>query len=488
MGDRRAAHGMLALNDAQWRDMVETMADGFVVAEVLRDSAGGVADWRFVYVNRAFAIMTDRAPAELVGCTFTELFPHAERDWVSMLAGVVDTGGQANIQRRLDARPCWFEARSNRLDEDRFAFVFRDTTDEVQAQRRRDAVIAIGDALRDLPTIAQMTRVAATIVGQTLDVTRAGYGRMDADARTVDVEPDWTAPGIKSITGHYRFEDFGHIRDDLARGEVLVIQDVRTDPRTAHDPAPLQSVDVCALVNVPVKERGKPVAILIVHDNKPRRWAERELAFLRNVADRIESGVARLHAEAQRHVLSQELSHRLKNTMAMVHAVAAQTLKGAADRTAMEVFEGRLDALARAHGLLFTNDWASADLGEVIRRGLSAFARDGQVVIAGPPVLLGSDAALSAAMLVHELATNATKYGALSTISGHLDISWEVAGGDLVLRWRESGGPIVVPPTRRGLGSRLIGSGLGGGGVELDYAPAGLYAILRSPLERLSAG
>ncbi|WP_398477813.1 sensor histidine kinase [Tardiphaga sp.] len=194
-------------------------------------------------------------------------------------------------------------------------------------------------------------------------------------------------------------------------------------------------------------------------------------------------------ADQQMRLLNEELGHRMNNAMALVQAIASQTLRSVQERDAVEAFERRLDALSRAHHVLEQQSWASAALRTVIAGVLAAHADKARVKLDGPEIALDPKAALSLSMLLHELATNAVKYGALGDNSGHVAVSWRTENGTLVLDWRESGGPAVTAPTRKGLGTRLIDLGIAGsGGVTKSYDADGFHATFRAPLEKVEYG
>jgi PAS domain S-box-containing protein len=204
---------------------------------------------------------------------------------------------------------------------------------------------------------------------------------------------------------------------------------------------------------------------------------------------------------AQEHLrlLVDELNHRVKNTLAVVQSISAQTLRAASSPADAHLrFEGRLQALARAHDILTAEFWHGAELGQVALAAVAPHAgRPGRRLQAsGPAVMLEPRTALSLAMAFHELATNALKYGALSSPDGHVELSWSLrdeaegpgGGARLDIVWRESGGPAVAAPSRKSFGSRLIERSLAsepGGRVAFDYRPEGLVctlsAIVRSP-------
>ncbi|SDM55770.1 PAS domain S-box-containing protein [Methylobacterium phyllostachyos] len=205
---------------------------------------------------------------------------------------------------------------------------------------------------------------------------------------------------------------------------------------------------------------------------------------------------ARKQAEADQDILNRELSHRLKNTLALVQSIASQTLRNAPNvEAAREALASRLIALGKAHDILLAGHTESAGVAAVVQGALDLHA-DGadRFRVSGPSLLVDPAAALSLALMLHELATNAAKYGALSNATGYVEVKWHVEPSDdgdwFKLVWRECGGPPVVAPTRRGFGSRLIERGLSGavgGDVGLDFDPKGLMCTLAAPLARFRA-
>jgi len=198
----------------------------------------------------------------------------------------------------------------------------------------------------------------------------------------------------------------------------------------------------------------------------------------------------RRQAEDRQRLMLNELNHRVKNTLAAVQSIAHQTLRSARTPAEFkEAFEARLLALSETHNLLTRENWQGARLREVIHNELGALGGDGQTILeGGPDIQLSPKAAVAVSLAIHELATNAVKYGALSVARGILTIAWSVRDGNLELDWREANGPPVSPPVRRGFGSRLLEHGLAaelGGSVTLDYREQGVACFIRLPMSAL---
>lgn len=201
--------------------------------------------------------------------------------------------------------------------------------------------------------------------------------------------------------------------------------------------------------------------------------------------------VSRDHTELeagrqQQTLLNGELAHRIKNTMSVVQAIAYQTLSKVADQDAVKAFEDRLAALSRSHDVLTGLSWSAARIDDLARAALATFD-EARFDIDGPDVEIGPRATLSLSLMLHEMATNAVKYGSLSVPGGRVVLHWKVTDRDgeqkLDLSWSERGGPPAVEPTRKGFGSRIIRMGLSGsGGVEVHYGTQGLTVDASAPL------
>ncbi len=200
----------------------------------------------------------------------------------------------------------------------------------------------------------------------------------------------------------------------------------------------------------------------------------------------------RKRAEETQRLLIDELNHRIKNTLATVQAIASQTLRRTSSPQAFVTsFNGRIHALARAHGLLTGSSFQGAEVLQLVRDQLMLGGEDdNRIVWSGPSLVLDAQVALHLALVLHELGTNARKYGALSSPRGKVEVSWELVahgGRNLILVWQESGGPPVTAPSSHGFGSILIEQSLQahGGQVSTTYAESGLNCRINLPLPDL---
>ncbi|MCW1427590.1 HWE histidine kinase domain-containing protein [Novosphingobium sp. JCM 18896] len=233
---------------------------------------------------------------------------------------------------------------------------------------------------------------------------------------------------------------------------------------------------------------GELLGMISTHWSEPHEPTERDLRLLdilaRQAADLLERTIAEeklrereqelkrncavlRETEALQRMLTGELSHRVKNMLATVQAIASQTLRNCEDPAEfVESFGGRIQSMSRVHSQLSTNEWKATQLHDVVRDQMKLGPVDEtQISATGPNVDLGAAIVPQVAMILHELGTNSLKYGALSASEGSVSIDWSVSGQTLKLRWAERGGPSVNAPIRRGFGTRLIEAsarGIGG--------------------------
>lgn len=233
----------------------------------------------------------------------------------------------------------------------------------------------------------------------------------------------------------------------------------------------------------------------IVRPDASIRWVEGAATFLfgedgeprRMVGTNVDVTERKVAEEHQR-LLINELNHRVKNTLAIVQGIAWQSFRaGGVPVSARDAFEGRLTALAAAHDVLTRQNWEAGSVLHIVAEATAPHhAGDGRLTAEGPSVDLAPKTAVALALAMHELATNAVKYGALSTGAGRVEVRWAIEAGVLKLSWREIGGPpVVAHGIQRGFGARLLEQGLAGeldGSVTLEFRPEGLLCRMEAPL------
>ncbi|NIX76930.1 PAS domain-containing protein [Microvirga sp. c23x22] len=200
----------------------------------------------------------------------------------------------------------------------------------------------------------------------------------------------------------------------------------------------------------------------------------------------------RVWAEEYQQLLINELNHRVKNTLATVQSIVSQTLRHATNQAeARKAIEQRLAALSRTHDMLIRENWKGAEIRQLVAQTLEPFQSGAhkRFNVAGPELKLSSRTALDLSLTLHELATNAVKYGALSNDAGRIEVIWSVDGSTdpphLRLRWEEEGGPPAHPPDRKGFGSRLIERSLArdlDGEVAIEFRPRGVVCTIEAPI------
>lgn len=230
---------------------------------------------------------------------------------------------------------------------------------------------------------------------------------------------------------------------------------------------------------------GRPERAWFTFCYSPLRLADGTVA---GMMDTVMETTATVRARADLKVLNDELRHRLKNTLATIQALARGTLKGAGERPAFDALLDRIVAMGAAHDVLFRAGWTAATVDEVVRATLAASID--RIDIDGPSVLVGGRAAVALSLVLHELATNAAKYGALAAPNGRVALSWRVdeAAGRFAIHWREVGGRGARAPTRTSFGTRLIDMGLSQRGtVVRRYLASGFEADIEAPVADLLA-
>ncbi|WP_076997745.1 response regulator [Variovorax sp. KK3] len=181
-----------------------------------------------------------------------------------------------------------------------------------QAERRRVALIELGDRIRDLDEPSEIAFIASEMLGGMLEVDRAGYGLVDKSAETITIERDWCAPGVASLAGRLNFRDYGSYIDDLRRGITVAFADARDDLRTRDNASALEAINARAVVNMPLTEREGLVGLLYLNHGAVRPWSADELDYVREVGERIRTAIARREAQMELQALAASLERQVE--------------------------------------------------------------------------------------------------------------------------------------------------------------------------------
>ncbi|MCY1646860.1 PAS domain-containing protein [Caulobacter sp. SL161] len=417
--------------------------------------------------TRAIFGLTEHEPPSTA--RFLSLVHPDDRDAVrDAMAAATDPGGPGTINldyrihRANDDALRWIEVFGQAFFENgvctRFVGVVSDVTD------RREAV-------------DRLVRQEETL---RLAIDAADVGTWDHDLETDDIRLSDRCYAMFGVTPgepitRETLTPFAHPAD---------VQRVQDAVERALDPAVRAdyAIEFRANGRDDHVERWLSAKGKVIFDDEGR--ARRFLGAVVNITERK-------RAELHLRLLVNELNHRVKNSLATIQAIAAQSFNGQRDMDeAKEAFSNRIVALAEAHDLLTRENWEGAEMHDVASRVAVLHGGSARFELSGPSIRLSPKTALSLSMALHELATNAVKYGALSTQDGRIQIAWDLApetgAPRLDLTWTERGGPPVTPPQRRGFGSRLIERGLAAelaGAAVIDFQPEGVVCRIRALLE-----
>lgn len=423
------------------------------IRAIISQSATGIVqyelDGRFSLVNRRFCEIVGYSESELFDLRMQDItYPDDQRDTIQLFETMLATGESFEIEQRYirkDGSLVWVTNSASGV---------RDRS----AGRIRRAVSVVTD-ISERKRAQEVERRLAAIIASSDDAI------LSTDLNMMITS--WNT-GAERLYGHSPEEAIGQsvmmlVPDDRSEEEPAILAQIRAGQKvepyeTKRRRKNGQLVDVLLSVSPIYDTYGRIVgASKIAHDISAKKEAE--------------------HLQS---VLVGELNHRVKNVLATVMAISRQTLgRDDVDKASVETFDARLASMARAHDLLIHGKWEEADLMAVISQALSPYPRE-RFEISGPAIKLAPRTVVSISLALHELATNAAKYGALSVPEGHVAIIWYSEAGDtdrLKLRWQETGGPTVKAPTRKGFGSRLIENLLAAelnGKVNISYEPGGL--------------
>ena len=374
------------------------------------------------------------------------------------------------------------------------ATICRDITQRKQA----DAIIAAD--LRDMTLLNQLSnrlvressdhdRNLNAVVDTAIAITGADKGNLQLLDSTT---------GALTIAAQCGFEEpflkfFASVRDDasacataMRSGERVIVEDVQQSEIFAGQPSKDVLIDagVCAVTSTPLlASTGNLLGMISTHFATPHRPNERELHLMDLLARQVADYLERKRADEIEKTLVREIEHRSNNLLAVIQTIASRSLSGNYTLAqAKETFEARLQALARTNRQLTKSNWTGANLDELVRLESQPFAE--RITVEGINVMIGPQYAQNFSLALHELSTNAAKYGALSNGSGKVSVSWTITpqgnNHKLKFKWQESGGPPVVAPTVHGFGTTLIKSTFPN--ARTEYAVEGLSCEIDIPI------
>ena len=413
-------------------------------------------NWRLVLLNDAAVAFFRQPRSEMVGRTFEEIFPNAYEisPFIPLLEGAMTRGESGRMTGPSGVRSDRIiELRAAPLGGGSIGVALSDITERVRAEQ---AIMEYRERLE--------LAVGAHQIGIfDWDVPNARVIWSPELETIFGLEPGTFEGTPETFQSRVLPEDFARAtaqtEADMARGLDLIKYDFR-----------IRRADRAI--------RWIEGAARIMFD--ANRTPVRIVGTNVDVTDRKD-------AELHQQLLINELNHRVKNTLAIVQAIAWQSFRsGGMTRGARESFEGRIAALAAAHDVLNRQNWVGGSISQIVAVAVAPHdPGDGRVCISGPQVQLEPKMAVALALAMHELATNAVKYGALSGLDGRVEIRWTVEGGALSLVWRETGGPAPPSEIRLGFGGRLLKQGLAeelDGTVQLDFRPEGLVCTVEARL------
>ncbi|NLS06253.1 PAS domain S-box protein [Rhizobium sp. P32RR-XVIII] len=431
---------------------------------IFSQSAAGIAlgepTGELVSVNQRFCDIVGHPAEQLIGTRMQDITYRDDLPEHARLFGrLVETGESFNIEKRYirgDGSLIWVadSVSAIRDEQGRISKAVAITIDITERKRTQEVE-------RHLASMIASSNDA--ILGIDLEMTITSWNA--AAARLYGYsEEEVIGQSVLTLVPDDRKDEEPSILRQIKAG--LVVEPYETK-RTRKDG---RQVDVLLSVSPILDASGKVIgASKVAHDISARKEAERLQAMLAG-----------------------ELSHRVKNILAAVAAIARQTIgRDAANKKDVEAFLARLTSLGRAQDLLLNGDWQHADLRTVVEQAISPYPGE-RFRVEGPSVSLPPKAVVSLSLALHELATNAAKYGALSASTGLVSIDWQhdkSVNAVLRLRWKEEGGPDVLPPATKGFGSRLIERLLAAelkGSCEITFNRNGVECVIAANLAQIA--
>jgi PAS domain S-box-containing protein len=416
-------------------------------------SISTLQEGRYIDVNAALLAQAGYSREEMIGRTARELAVYVnEQDFGTVRGLLAEKGVVKNLEVTLRGK-----------HDTRTVLLSADVLELGQEQCLLTASVDIAERKVVEAALLQSEQRYRNLVDNANDIVAT----LDLDGRLTSINP-----AVERVLGYAPEELIGLSLDQLAPPGAAPIDAAALRRELQEEGATRYEMQISS-------KDGRALALEIdsklIYDNSGKPIAVHSIS--RDVTERKD-------AEARQLLLIRELQHRAKNLLAVVQSIVSNTLRNSKDvQTVNATISGRLQALARAQEFIAAGPGGGAPIGEIVQAELSAFG--GRVSISGPALLAGTAFAQMFAIVVHELATNATKYGSLSVPEGHVDVCWLVEDdASLLFSWKERGGPLVEPPAALGFGSEVMRVAL----IEnprISFAPSGFEYEIKVPIANL---
>jgi PAS domain S-box-containing protein len=484
-GKARAAIDALGQSHSQQLVAIVESTDDAIIS---KDLDGIIATW-----NKGAEKLFGYEAAEVIGLPITILFPPELQDEEAGILARIKRGERIEhyetVRQRKDGRRIPISLTVSPIQDSAGQIVgaskiARDISSRKRVEETQAALYDFTNRLFRAESTDDIYEAALDAIVRALGCDRASILLFD-DAGVMKFV------ACRGLSAGYQQEVEGHSpwTRDSKDPEPIIIRDIDTAEMDPSLRATIKAEGISALAFIPLAAKGGLVGKFMTYYAIPHNFSQADISVAVTIARQLGFGLERLRTEERRReaeeakeLLLNESKHRIKNTLATVQAMAGQTLHHTRPDE-LQAFLARLHALGEAHELLTTEDWNRAALREVVSRALKPFAsnQSNRIVVDGPSIWVPANTSLNLTLCLHELATNAVKYGALCNATGQVRVAWDVAGDGenrkLYLTWQETGGPPVTAPLHKGFGSLLIRA-TGEVDTRIDFHPDGLRCLI----------
>ncbi|WP_370336805.1 HWE histidine kinase domain-containing protein [Parvularcula marina] len=315
-----------------------------------------------------------------------------------------------------------------------------ETTTNILIQRKDKAILKLNDALRNCTDLELTYQTALDLIGTTIGIDRAAILDLDSGEETTSITQEWCTEGQDRLNVEQNLSDWGDwIASEMRNGHIVKLDDIHHhNDKNIHFEF-LDQNGIAALLAIPKRTNGVLTSVILLSKQTPRDWNEIDISTAEELLERTEHWIERIRNAEREHIMIREIDHRARNALAVAQSVARLTRASTIEDYKQKI-ESRFAALGRAHKLLATEHWQRVSLKTLIEQELDIFAAENSKIatLEGPNIQLRPEFAQTTELVIHELATNASKHGALSDPSGELKISWVISEDRLNFDWVET--------------------------------------------------